>query len=182
MIFRETGLAGSWIIDLEPIEDERGFFARSFCIDEFAEHGLAPVGAQCNVSYNRVAGTLRGMHFQHAPHEEAKLVRCTTGAIHDVIVDIRPGSPTFGSHIGVELNARNRRMLYVPRGFAHGFLTLEDHTEVFYQMSSVYVPGFAAGLRYDDPVLGIEWPRPVRVISDRDRDYPPFDSSALTRG
>ena len=179
MIFREAGLAGSWIIDLEPIEDERGFFARSFCRDEFAAHGLDSVFEQCNISYNRHAGTLRGMHFQIAPHEEAKLVRCTAGAIYDVIVDLRARSATFGRHVGVELSASNRRMLYVPRGFAHGFQTLEDATEVFYQMSSVFVPGFASGLRHDDPVLGIEGPRPVSVISPRDLDYAPFDPAAF---
>jgi dTDP-4-dehydrorhamnose 3,5-epimerase len=175
LIFRETALAGSWVIDLEPIEDDRGFFARSFCRETFARYGLDPDCVQCNVSWNREAGTLRGMHYQLAPYEEAKLVRCTAGALHDVILDLRQRSPTFGQHVAVELSAKNRRMLYIPRGFAHGFQTLEDSTEVFYQMSTAYVPNSAAGLRHDDPALGIVWPRPVTRISARDLDYPPFD-------
>jgi dTDP-4-dehydrorhamnose 3,5-epimerase len=175
LIFQETGLEGCWLIDIEPIEDARGFFARSFCQGTFAEHGLDPACAQCNISYNRTAGTVRGMHYQIQPYEEAKLVRCTAGAIHDVVVDLRPHSPSFARHFAVELTARNRRMLFVPRGFAHGFQTLADDTEVFYQMSTPYVPDSAAGFRYDDVRIGASWPLPVSLISDRDLALPPFD-------
>jgi dTDP-4-dehydrorhamnose 3,5-epimerase len=181
LIFRETGLPGCWLIDIEPVEDDRGFFARSFCREEFAQRGLDPACEQCNISFNRSRGTLRGMHFQVWPHEEAKLVRCTAGAIHDVVVDLRPDQPTFGWHRAFELSAANRRMLYIPRGFAHGFQTLEDRTEVFYQMSTPYAPGSAAGLRYDDPALGVEWPLPVTLISERDLAYPPFDAARFAR-
>ncbi|MCB0071431.1 MAG: dTDP-4-dehydrorhamnose 3,5-epimerase [Caldilineaceae bacterium] len=174
MIFQPTGLAGAYVIAIERLSDERGFFARSFCAREFEDHGLNPSMAQCNISYNRHAGTLRGMHFQAAPFEEAKLVRCTRGAIHDVIIDLRPDSPTFMRHVGVLLTPEERNMLYVPEGFAHGFLTLEDHTEVFYQMSEFYVPGAARGFRWDDPAFAIDWPAPVSVISARDAAYPDF--------
>ena len=174
MIFQPTGLAGAYVIAIERLRDERGFFARSFCAREFEDHGLNPSLAQCNISYNRHAGTLRGMHFQAAPFEEAKLVRCTRGAIHDVIIDLRPDSPTFMRHVGVLLTPEERNMLYVPEGFAHGFLTLEDHTEVFYQMSEFYVPGAARGFRWDDPAFAIDWPAPVSVISERDAAYPDF--------
>ena len=174
MIFQPTGLAGAYVIAIERLSDARGFFARSFCAREFEDHGLNPSLAQCNISYNRHAGTLRGMHFQAAPFEEAKLVRCTRGAIHDVIIDLRPDSPTFMQHVGVQLTPDARNMLYVPEGFAHGFLTLEDHTEVFYQMSEFYVPGAARGFRWDDPAFAIDWPAPVRVISERDAAYPDF--------
>jgi len=181
VIFEETPLAGSWLIDLERIEDARGFFARAFCSDEFSGKGLDAGFVQCNVSYNRKRGTMRGMHYQRVPFEEAKLVRCTAGAIHDVIVDLRPGSATFGQHFGAALTAENRRMLFIPRGFAHGFLTLEDDSEVFYQMSSPYVPGSAAGLRFDDPALGITWPQAVEVVSERDLEFPPFDPAQFGR-
>ena len=174
MIFQPTGLAGAYVIAIERLRDERGFFARSFCAREFEDHGLNPSLAQCNISYNRHAGTLRGMHFQASPFEEAKLVRCTRGAIHDVIIDLRPDSPTFMRHVGVLLTPEERNMLYVPEGFAHGFLTLEDHTEVFYQMSEFYVPGAARGFRWDDPAFAIDWPAPVSVISERDAAYPDF--------
>ena len=174
MIFQPTGLAGAYVIAIERLRDERGFFARSFCAREFEDHGLNPSMAQCNISYNRHAGTLRGMHFQASPFEEAKLVRCTRGAIHDVIIDLRPDSPTFMRHVGVLLTPDERNMLYVPEGFAHGFLTLEDHTEVFYQMSEFYVPGAARGFRWDDPAFAIDWPAPVNVISERDAAYPDF--------
>ena len=174
MIFQPTGLTGAYVIAIERLSDERGFFARSFCAREFEDHGLNPSMAQCNISYNRHAGTLRGMHFQASPFEEAKLVRCTRGAIHDVIIDLRPDSPTFMQHVGVQLTPDARNMLYVPEGFAHGFLTLEDHTEVFYQMSEFYVPGAARGFRWDDPAFAIDWPASVSVISERDAAYPDF--------
>lgn len=174
MQFEPLQLAGAFLIRPEPIRDDRGFFARSFCADEFAAHGLKDGFVQCNISYNARKGTVRGMHFQLHPHEEVKLVRCTAGAIHDVIVDLREGSPTRGQWLAAELTAANRHMLYVPEGFAHGFKTLADETEVFYQMGSAYVPGSAAGLRYDDPALAIDWPTGEVVISDRDLSYPPF--------
>ncbi len=174
MIFRETGLAGAFVIDLDPMSDERGFFARSWCAREFKNHELNPCLVQCNVSYNRTKGTFRGMHYQVAPFEEAKVVRCTGGAIYDVIVDLRPESPTFRQHIGETLSAENRRMLYVPEGFAHGFVTLADDTEVFYQMSEFYAPESAKGFRWNDPAFKIELPLEVTVISERDRRCPDF--------
>ena len=174
MKFTATPLQGAYIIDLEPIEDERGFFARSWSVDEFAARGLNPRLVQCNISFNRRRGTLRGMHYQSAPREEAKLVRCTRGAIHDVIVDLRPASPTFKGHIAATLTAENRRMLYVPEGFAHGFQTLADDTEVFYQMAEFYAAECARGVRWDDPALGIRWPDAERTISAKDQQYPDF--------
>jgi dTDP-4-dehydrorhamnose 3,5-epimerase len=156
------------------MEDERGFFARTFCRREFEARGLNPRLAQCSVSFNRRKGTLRGMHFQRAPHREAKLVRCTAGAIYDAIIDLRPASPTFLRHAGVELTAENRRALYVPEGFAHGFQTLADGTEVFYQMSEPYAPQAAAGVRWDDAAFGVRWPLRVSVIAKRDEEYPDF--------
>jgi len=175
VIFTPTRLAGAFIIDLEERHDERGFFARAWCAAELEAHGLNPAVDQCNVSHNTASGTLRGLHYQAAPHEEAKVVRCTRGRLYDVLVDLRPGSSTFGDHVGVELSAQSRRMAYVPEGFAHGFLTLEPDTEVFYMMSAGYAPESARGVRWDDPALGIDWPGPVRVISDRDRSYPDLD-------
>lgn len=172
MKFVSTSLAGAFLVELQPIEDERGFFARSFCTDEFKQHGLDHRVAQCNVSFNREAGTLRGLHFQTAPHEEAKLVRCTAGVVFDVIVDLRQGSPTRYQWFGCELTARNRRAMFVPAGFAHGFQTLEDESEVFYLMSETYHPESARGLRWDDPRIGIAWPRSDPVLSDKDRSYP----------
>ena len=174
MKFTATPLQGAYIIDLEPIEDERGFFARSWSVDEFAARGLNPRLVQCNISFNRWRGTLRGMHYQIAPREEAKLVRCTRGAIHDVIVDLRPDSPTFKGHVAATLTAENRRMLYVPEGFAHGFQTLADDTEVFYQMAEFYAAECARGVRWDDPALGIRWPDAERTISAKDQQYPDF--------
>ena len=174
MVFTETGLSGAVIVDVESHADERGFFARSWCTREFAERGLNPSVVQCNVSGNTVKGTLRGMHYQIAPHAEVKLVRCTKGAMYDVIIDLREGSPTFLRHVGVELTADNHRALYIPEGFAHGFMTLEDNSEVFYQMSAYYEPTAARGVRWNDPIFGIDWPLPVSVISTRDRDYPDF--------
>ncbi|HEX2189563.1 MAG TPA: dTDP-4-dehydrorhamnose 3,5-epimerase [Longimicrobiaceae bacterium] len=171
MIFTETRLAGAWTIDPERREDERGFFARVYCEREFREHGLMPHVAQANMSSNPRRGTLRGMHYQVEPYREAKLVRCTRGAIHDVIVDLRPDSPTRLQWIGVDLTAENARMLYVPEGFAHGFVTLEDDTEVTYQVSEFYAPGSERGLRWDDPALGVEWPMEPLVVSDKDRGW-----------
>jgi dTDP-4-dehydrorhamnose 3,5-epimerase len=174
VVFTETGLQGAVIVDVEPHADERGFFARSWCTREFSERGLNPSVVQCNVSGNTAKGTLRGMHYQVAPHEEVKLVRCTKGAVYDVIIDLRPSSPTFLQHVGVELTADNHRALYIPEGFAHGFMTLHDDSEVFYQMSAFYEPTTARGVRWNDPIFGINWPLPVSVISARDREYPDF--------
>lgn len=172
MHFHETKLSGAYVIEPERISDERGFFARTWCRDELAAHGLSSALAQCNISFNQHAGTLRGLHYQAAPFGEIKIVRCTMGAIYDVIVDLRPGSPTFTQYVGIELSARNRLMLYIPEGFAHGFQSLADESEVAYQMSQVYAPGYARGVRYDDPALGIVWPRAVSVISERDQLLP----------
>jgi dTDP-4-dehydrorhamnose 3,5-epimerase len=180
MIFTETKLKGAFIVELAPHYDERGFFARSWCRREFQEHGLNPNLVQCNISYNKKKGTLRGMHLQLAPFVEAKLVRCTRGKIYDVIIDLRQGSPTCLQWLGVELFASSHQMLYVPEGFAHGFQTLEDDTEVFYQMSEFYSPECSRGLRWDDPVFGIAWPLPVSVISSKDATLPDFVSVILT--
>jgi dTDP-4-dehydrorhamnose 3,5-epimerase len=174
VIFTETALPGAWIVDVERLEDSRGFFARTWCEREFAERGLNPRLAQCNVSFNKRRGTLRGLHYQAAPHREAKLIRCTRGAIHDVILDLRPDSPTFKRHVAVVLDAESRRMLYVPEGLAHGFQTLEDDTEVFYQMSAFYAPDHARGVRWNDPAFGIQWPEAERTISERDQRYSDF--------
>ena len=174
MTFAEAPLAGAFIVEPECIHDERGFFARTWCQHEFERRGLATRWAQCNLSFSDKAGTLRGMHLQAPPHSEAKLIRCTRGAIHDVIIDLRAESPTFKQHFGTILTAENRRMLYVPEGLAHGFLTLEDESEVFYQMSSFYDPSFARGVRWNDPTFAIPWPGHVGVISEKDRSYPDF--------
>jgi len=168
MKFIETKLQGAFIIELEERADARGFFARTFCAHEFEDHGLKPAVAQCNMSYNYKKGTMRGMHYQIAPATETKLVRCTHGAVYDAIVDLRPDSPTYLQHIGVELTADNRRALYVPEMFAHGYLTLTDDAEVFYQVSEFYTPGTERGLRHDDPALNIEWPVAIEVISEKD--------------
>ena len=174
MIFQETKLKGAYIVEPEPHEDSRGFFARTFCAREFRSHGLITEFVQCSVSMSRKRGTLRGMHYQLPPACEAKLVRCTAGALYDVIVDLRPGSPTYRQHIGVELTGLNRRALYVPELFAHGFQTLADNTEVFYQISAYYTPEKATGIRHDDPALGIHWPLPQSEISEKDRNWPPL--------
>ena len=216
MIFTETNLKGAYLIEIEPIEDERGFFARSFCQEEVRLHGINMNIAQCNISFNKKKGTLRGMHYQAAPYEEAKLVRCVRGAIYDVIIDLRPDSPTYCKWIAVELTGLGFQfaadssqmtayspqlaahssqltaqgspsaayslpltaycylMLYIPQGFAHGFLTLEDDTEVFYQMSEFYAPGYGRGIRWNDPAFGITWPGEINVISDQDLTYPDF--------
>ena len=176
MIFQETPLAGAFVIDVEPHEDERGFFARTYCQEEFEANGLDPTVVQASISFNRQRGTLRGMHYQAPPHEETKVVRCTAGAIYDVIIDLRPHSSTFIQWHGVTLSAENRTMFYIPSGFAHGFLTLEDNTEVLYQMSEFYYPDSARGVRWDDPAFGIDWPAHPTLMSDRDRGYPDFAS------
>ena len=174
MIFTETRLKGAFVIEPERREDDRGYFARTFCRREFEAHGLNPHVEQCNISFNRRKGTLRGMHFQAAPHEEVKLVRCIRGAIYDVIIDVRPDSPDFKRHVAVTLAAENGKMLYVPEGFAHGFQTLEDNTEVFYLMSRPYAAEYARGVRWNDPAFGIEWPPAQRIILERDQRYPDF--------
>jgi dTDP-4-dehydrorhamnose 3,5-epimerase len=174
MIFSETELRGVFIIDIEKREDERGFFARTWCADEFSRLGLDTALAQTSVSFNKLRGTLRGMHWQEEPFGEVKVVRCTAGAVYDVVVDLRPDSPTFHRWIGVELSACNRRMLYIPKNFAHGFQTLEDNTEMFYQMSTRYTAEAARGARYNDPAFGITWPLAVAMISDKDRSWPDF--------
>jgi dTDP-4-dehydrorhamnose 3,5-epimerase len=174
MIFTETKLPGAFILEPERHEDDRGFFARIWCQEEFEKNGLDPRLAQCSISFNKTKGTLRGMHYQAAPHEEAKLVRCTMGALYDVIIDLRAASNTLNEWLAVELTAENRKMLYVPRGFAHGFLTLEDNTEVLYLISDPYVPGSAGGVRWNDPAFHIEWPGEIRVISERDNGFPDF--------
>ncbi len=175
MIFNETRLRGAYVIEPERREDERGFFALTWSRGEFERRGLNPSLVECNVSYSAKRGTLRGMHYQAWPHAQAKLVRCTRGAIYDCVIDLRDGSETFGEWFGVELSAENRAQLYVPEGFAHGFQTLEEGSEVFYQMSSIYVPEASRGVRWDDPAFGITWPEAdARVINERDRTYPDF--------
>jgi dTDP-4-dehydrorhamnose 3,5-epimerase len=174
VIFEETQLPGAYLIDPQRLEDERGFFARTWCEREFSDHGLGERLVQCNISFNKKKGTLRGMHYQAHPHAETKLIRCTKGVIFDVIVDLRRDSPTYMRHIAVVLSAENRRMLYVPRGFAHGFQTLQDDTEVFYQMSEFYTPASARGFRWDDPAFRIAWPEDTRTVSLKDRSYPDF--------
>lgn len=179
MRFIPTNLFGAYLIEPELISDERGFFARTYCRDEFAQKGLNPGLFQCNISYNKVCGTLRGMHYQKEPYPEAKLVRCTQGAIYDVIVDLRTDSSTFSQWFGVELTAENRKGLYVPEGFAHGFLTRMDDTEVLYQMSEFFHAECGAGVRWNDPVFAIDWPGDIAMISDRDAHYPDFQGFSL---
>lgn len=174
MIFVPTPLPGAFVVDLERREDERGFFARTWCRHEFEEMGLKADLAQCSLSYSRRRGTLRGMHWQAAPWAEAKLVRCTRGLIWDAIVDLRPSSPTYTQYVGVELTAESGRALYVPEGMAHGFVTLEDHSEVSYQMSQFYEPSAARGVRWNDPAFGIEWPLNNPILHPRDAEYPDF--------
>jgi len=172
MIFRETILKGAFVIEMEKFEDKRGFFARAWCQKEVEANGLVSRVVQTNISFNKKRGTLRGMHYQVAPYEQIKLVRCTRGAIYDVVIDLRPDSPTFRKWTGVELTAENYTMLYVPENFAHGFQTLEDNTEVTYQVSQFYSPESERGVRYDDPVFQVEWPLPVEVISEKDIAWP----------
>jgi dTDP-4-dehydrorhamnose 3,5-epimerase len=174
VIFEKTNLQDAYLIKVEKRSDQRGFFARMWCRKEFEEHGLVSQVVQTNISYNIKKGTIRGMHFQIDPYQETKLVRCTRGAIYDVIIDLRPDSPTYGEWTGVELSADNYRMFFVPKNFAHGFQTLVDDTEVTYQVTEFYTPGAERGLRYDDPVFAIVWPLPVSVISDKDKSWPAF--------
>lgn len=174
MTFRETNISGVFEIDVEPIRDERGFFARTWCQEEFEGMGLNSRSVQCNISFNPRKGTLRGMHYQAAPHAESKLVRCTKGAVYDVVLDLRPQSATFKDWVAVTLTAEKRNMIHIPEGCAHGFLTLEETTEVFYQMSEYYNAESARGVRWNDPAFKITWPGEVKMISDRDRNYANF--------
>ena len=177
MNFTQTDLPGAYAIDIEPIDDARGFFARAWCARELDEQGLEARVSQCNVSYNKRKGTLRGMHFQVAPHEEVKLIRCTRGALYDVIIDLRTDSPTYQKWVGFELNEDNRRMLYVPRGFAHGYQTLVDDTESFYMVSEFYTSGAESGVRWNDPAFAIRWPlAEPTAISSKDASWPNFTS------
>lgn len=177
MIFTETKLKGAFIIDIARLQDERGFFGRAWCKQEFEKHGLNPDAVQANISYNEHHGTIRGMHYQIEPFAESKTVRCTSGSIFDVIIDVRPTSPTYKQWLGAELTARSFRMLYVPAGFAHGFITLEDHTSVHYLVTQYYTPRAEAGIRFDDPAFNIEWPIKPTLVSDRDKSHPPFVES-----
>jgi len=174
MIFTETDLKAAYIIELNKLQDDRGFFARTWCKNEFDSHGLNTVFVQANMSTNKIKGTLRGMHYQISPYEETKLIRCTKGAIYDVIIDLRPDSQTYKKWIGVELTSENYKMLYVPENFAHGFITLENDTEVSYQVSQFYAPGSERGARYNDPAFGIDWPSDVKVISEKDQNWSDF--------
>jgi dTDP-4-dehydrorhamnose 3,5-epimerase len=174
MEFGETSLKGAYVVQLKKIEDERGFFARAWCGEEFLRHGLNPQMVQLNVGYSRRRGTLRGMHYQLAPHAEAKFIRCTRGAIYDVIIDLREGSPTLGHWYGIDLTPDNGLMLYAPEGFAHGYQALQDNTEMYYLTSASYVAAAARGVRYDDLAFGVDWPLPVSVISMADRSWPDF--------
>ncbi|MDT4898864.1 MAG: dTDP-4-dehydrorhamnose 3,5-epimerase [Acidobacteriota bacterium] len=176
MVITETKLNGAFIIELERHEDVRGFFARSWSQREFEALGLNANLVECNISFNQRKGTLRGMHYQAAPHAQAKIVRCTMGAVYDVIIDLRPTSETFKQWVGMELTAENRRMLYIPEGFAHGFQTLCDNSEVFYQMSSYYAPESAGSVRWNDPAFGIEWPEDERIMIARDKEHPDFNA------
>ena len=179
MIFTETKLKGAFIIDIKKMEDDRGFFGRSYCQHEFEAHGLNTNAVQANVSYNKKKGTLRGLHLQLPPFGETKLVRCTRGALYDVIVDLRSGSETFKQWIGVELTAANYRMLYVPEGFGHSFITLEDETEATYQVTQFYTAGAERGYRWDDPAFAIQWPIAPVIISEKDQSHPPFTEASL---
>jgi len=174
MLFKEVKLPGVYEIELEPHPDERGFFARTWCQEEFKSHGLKSSLVQCSISFNNKRGTLRGLHFQAHPHGETKLVRCTRGAIYDVVVDLRPSSPRFKEWYAAVLSEENRKTLYIPEGCAHGLMTLEDDTEVLYQMNEFYSAESARGVRWNDPAFGVDWPGSVEVISDRDRNYPDF--------
>jgi dTDP-4-dehydrorhamnose 3,5-epimerase len=180
MIFEATTLPGAYTIEMTRVDDERGFFARSFCAEEFAARGLPHAMPQCSVSFNSRRATLRGMHYRAEPHAEDKLVRCTAGAIYDVIVDLRAGSPTLRRWYGTELTAENRRSLFVPKGFAHGFITLRDDTEVYYMISMPYVSGFDRGVRWNDPAFGIVWPIQPALMAARDAAYPLLDASTPT--
>ncbi len=181
MEFRETKLQGAFIVALEPRQDHRGFFSRTFCAKEFEAHNLNPTVAQCNLSFNYTKGTLRGMHYQLSPATETKFIRCTKGAIYDVIIDMRPESETYLQHIGVELSEESRLALYVPEMFAHGYQALTDNTEIIYQVSEFYTPNRERGLRYDDPALGIEWPLPISEISEKDANWSLLKTPALNQ-
>jgi len=174
MKFIETKLKGAFVVEMEKLNDERGFFARAWCQKEFESHGLTSMVVQANVSYNRKKGTLRGMHYQTAPYQECKLIRCTRGAIYDIIIDLRTDSATYKHWTAVELTADNYTMFFVPQDFAHGFLTLVDDTEITYQVSQFYTPGSERGIRFDDPAFNIQWPQEVTIISDKDRNWPDF--------
>ena len=174
MKFTETKLKGAFVVEIEKLADDRGFFARSWCRKEFEAQGLTSRVVQSNVSFNRKKGTLRGLHYQIAPRQECKLIRCTRGAIYDVIIDLRAESPTYKQWVGVDLTADNYRMLFVPEDFAHGFITLTDNTEITYQVSQFYTPGAEKGIRFNDPAFNIQWPLDVLVISDKDRGWPDF--------
>jgi dTDP-4-dehydrorhamnose 3,5-epimerase len=174
MKFKKTKLKGAYVIEIEKLSDERGFFARAWCQKEFEAKGLNADLAQANVSYNSKMGTIRGMHYQIAPYQECKLIRCTRGAIYDVIIDLRPDSPTYKQWTGVELTSDNYTMFFVPEDFAHGFQTLADDTEITYQVSQFYTPGSEQGIRFDDPAFNIRWPQEVTIISDKDRTWPDF--------
>jgi dTDP-4-dehydrorhamnose 3,5-epimerase len=176
MTFGATVLPGVYVVNLQKLEDERGFFARSWCQNEFEAQGLSSKTVQCNISFNKIRGTLRGLHYQRRPHTEAKMVRCTQGAIYDVVIDIRSSSPTFKQWIAVELTSDNHRMLYIPEGLAHGFQTLTDNAEVFYQMSEFHSSESARGFRYDDTAFAVTWPLPVSKISPQDLAWPRFES------
>jgi dTDP-4-dehydrorhamnose 3,5-epimerase len=181
LIFTPTKLSGAFVVDLERREDERGFFARAWCAEEFEEQGLSTRLVQCNVSFNHRRGTVRGMHYQQPPHAEAKLIRCTRGAIQDVIVDLRADSPTYLEWISIELSSENRTALYVPEGFAHGYQTLSDETETFYQVSEFYTPNAERGLRFDDPSIAIEWQAVEhRIVSEKDLSWAPYESAAAS--
>lgn len=179
MQFQELALSGAFVIELEQLADDRGFFARTWCEREFSAHGLEPRLAQCSVSYNRSLGTLRGLHLQLPPRAETKVVRCTQGAIYDVLLDLRPHSPTYGRWLSVTLSAENRRAVYVPRGCAHGFQTLADDTNVDYQISEFYAPAHARGVRWNDPRFGIAWPQPISTMSAKDMSYPDYAPEAF---
>lgn len=174
MIFKETKLKGAFLIEPVRLEDERGYFARTWCRKEFEAQGLNTNLVQCSISFNKKKGTLRGMHYQAASHEEVKLVRCTSGAIYDVIIDMRPESQTYRQWVAAELTVENQKMFYIPEGFAHGLITLQDNTEVFYQISEFYYPDLSRGVRWNDPAFSIQWPMAPTVMADRDRNYPDF--------
>lgn len=176
MIFKETKLKGAFTIEPERFEDDRGYFARTWCRKEFEAQGLDTNLVQCSISFSKKRGTLRGMHYQAAPHEEVKLVRCTSGAIYDVIIDMRPDSQTYRQWVAAELTAENQKMFYIPEGFAHGFITLQDNTEVFYQISEFYYPELSRGVRWNDPAFSIQWPIAPTVMAERDRNYSDIES------
>jgi dTDP-4-dehydrorhamnose 3,5-epimerase len=179
MTFTELPIAGAYHVEVEPFQDDRGLFARAWCQDEFAEHGLTAPFVQANIAQSHAAGTLRGIHYQDAPYEEGKCVRCLRGAVYDVVVDLRPDSPTYLQWHAETLTAERRNALYVPEGCGHGYQTLEDDTELFYQVTAPYAPGAEQGIRFDDPALNIEWPEAVTVLSDKDRAWPPFQPALV---